>query len=157
MPGPGVRAAQREQAIAWLESLPEPATASVRVLAADEVIVIEPKQALRTADFDALVAAVDEWIASHGELRGLVIHDASSPAGENIASMMRHVRFVRDHRHKIRRIAFATDSKLASIAVGFAEVFVAAELKEFTYQALDQAIAWAHGSTEPTREAHAAV
>jgi hypothetical protein len=147
---------ERAQAIAWLEALPELSTVSVRVLAGDEVIVVEPKQALRTADFDTLVAAVDESIASHGELRGLVIHAREFPGWENIASMMRHVRFVRDHRHKIRRIAFATDSKLASIAVGFAEVFVAAELKQFTYQALDQAIAWAHGSTDTAaRETHA--
>src|SRR5512146_1678082 len=65
---------ERAQAIAWLQSLPEQATASVRVLTDDHVIVFEPKQALRTADFDVLVAAVDQWIASHGELRGLVIH-----------------------------------------------------------------------------------
>ena len=109
------------------------------------MIVVEAKQALRAQDFDALAMTADAWIEAHGDLQGLVIHVREFPGWENIGSMLRHMRFVRDHQRHVKRIAFAADSKLASVAPALADVFIKAEVKSFAYDELDIAIAWASG------------
>ena len=138
-----------DKAVAWLESLPEVASVSVRLLPALGVVVVEVKQALRVQDFDALAFTADAWIEAHGSLRGLVIHTREFPGWENLGSFIRHVRFLRDHHRKVNRVALAVDSKLASMAPMIGEHFVQAELRSFGYDALDAAIAWAGGDDAP--------
>ncbi|MEO8551509.1 MAG: STAS/SEC14 domain-containing protein [Kofleriaceae bacterium] len=134
---------ERAQAATWLASLPEGSAAKVRLVDEKAVLVFDVTEALRVADFDALTATADSWIETHGELRGLVVHVRAFPGWESLTAMVRHVRFVRDHHRKIGRIALATDIKLAAIAHGLAETFIAAEVRAFGYDELEQAIAWA--------------
>ncbi len=137
---------ERDQASAWLAALPEPAAVAHRLLPESGVIVVEVTAALRAQDFDAMAVTADQWIASHGELRGLVIHAREFPGWENLGSLLRHVRFVRDHHRKVGRIALAAGSKLAVLVPRVAEHFLKAEVKAFGYDALEDAIAWAAGS-----------
>jgi hypothetical protein len=134
-----------DKAVAWLVSLPEGAAVSHRLLPDSGVIVVEVKQALRAQDFDALAVTADAWIETHGYLQGLVIHVREFPGWENLGSFLRHVRFVRDHHREVKRIAFAADSKLASIGPEIGGHFIKAEVKSFAYDELDIAIAWASG------------
>ena len=133
----------RARAIEWLGSLRESAAVYHRLLPNSGVIVVEVKGALRALDFDALALTADTWIEAHGDLQGLVIHAHEFPGWENLGSFLRHVRFVRDHHRKVRRIAFAADSKLASLAPRLAEHFVKAEVKSFGYDELESAVTWA--------------
>lgn len=133
----------RALAIEWLRALPEGATATHRLLPDLGVIVVEVKQPLRAQDFDALAVTADSWIEGHGELRGLVIHTRDFPGWENLGGLLRHVRFVRDHHRKVRRIALAANAKLVSLAPRIGEHFLEAEVKTFGYDDLDGAIAWA--------------
>jgi hypothetical protein len=112
------------------------------------VIVVEVKQALRAQDFDALELAADNWIEAHGDLQGLVIHVREFPGWENLGGLVRHMRFVRDHHRKVKRIALSADSKLASVAPRIGEHFVKAEVKGFGYDELEAAVAWAGRSNE---------
>jgi SpoIIAA-like len=130
-------------AVDWLRSLPEGSAISHQLLPESGVIVVEVKQALRAQDFDSLAFTADTWIEAHGSLQGLVIHAREFPGWENLASFFRHVRFVREHHRKVKRIALAVDSKLASLAPSIAEHFIQAEVKSFGYDELDDAIAWA--------------
>lgn len=134
--------AQRAEAVEWLRSLPEGPAIAHR-LTESGVLVVEVKQALRAQDFDALAATADGWIESHGALQGIVIHAREFPGWENLGSLVRHIRFVRDHHRRVRRVALASDSRLAGLAPRLAEHFVAAEVKGFGYDELDAAIAWA--------------
>jgi SpoIIAA-like len=134
---------ERDEAIEWLGSLPEGASVFLRLLPETGVIVVEIKEALRAQDFDALALAADTWIEAHGDLRGIVIHAREFPGWENLGSLFRHVRFVRDHHRKVRRIALAADGKLASLASLVGEHFVQAEVRSFAYDDLANAIAWA--------------
>ena len=135
-----------EQAGQWLSSLRRESKISHRVLGDRGVIVVEIEQALRAPDFEELARTADEWIESHGDLQGLVIHARQFPGWENLGSFIQHVRFVRDHHRKIRRLALAVDAKRANLAPRSAEHFVKAELRSFGYGALDDAIAWAAGN-----------
>ena len=149
MPGP-VRHfgnGQFADAVAWLQSLPEPASVSHRLLADSGVIVVEVTQAVRARDFDELAVTADTWIDAHGQLQGLVIHARRFPGWENLGALIRHIRFVRDHHRKIRRVAFAADGELAKLGPRIGEHFVQAEVKTFPFDALDSAVAWAADRT----------
>jgi hypothetical protein len=135
--------AERSQAVAWLEGLPQERGVSFRVLPDAGVIVVEVTSALRAEDFDALSATADGWIEAHGDLHGLVVHAREFPGWENVAGLLHHVRFVRDHHRKIRKLALAVDGVLANLAPQLANHFIEAQIKHFDYDALDQAIAWA--------------
>ncbi|HEX4002704.1 MAG TPA: STAS/SEC14 domain-containing protein [Candidatus Acidoferrales bacterium] len=131
------------EAVDWLAAFPQPAAVSYRMIRDSGVLVVEVKQALRAQDFDELSFAADEWIKEHGSLQGLVIHAREFPGWENFGSFLSHMRFVRDHRQHVNRIAFAADTKLASVAPVFAEIFSGAEVKSFAYDDFDIAVAWA--------------
>ncbi len=140
---------ERAQAVEWLQSLPEGAGVSHRLLPERGVIVVEVKEALRAQDFDALAATADSWIEAHGELNGIAIHAREFPGWENLGSFLRHVRFIRNHHQKVKRIALAVDGKLASLAPRIGEHFVKAEVKSFGYDDLESAISWASGARAP--------
>jgi hypothetical protein len=134
---------ERAKAIEWLGSLPDGTAFSHRLIPEAGVIVAEVKGALRAQDFDALALTADTWIEAHGDLHGLVIHAREFPGWENLGSFLRHIRFVRDHHRKVKRIALAADSKLATLAPRLGEHFVKAEVKSFGYDELESAIGWA--------------
>jgi hypothetical protein len=132
-------------AIHWLRSLPEGPAVSHR-LSGSGVLVVEVQQPLRAQDFDALAATADGWIEAHGDLPGIVVHAREFPGWQNLGGLIRHVRFVRDHHRSVRRVALASDSRLADLAPRLAEHFVQAEVRRFNYDALDDAVAWAEGA-----------
>jgi hypothetical protein len=107
------------------------------------VLIVEPQGPLGAEDFDALAISVDPWIEAHGALRGLVVHAREFPGWQNFGSFLRHLRFVRDHHRKIRRVALCAGGTLASLAPKLAEHFVAAEIRHFNYDELDRGVDWA--------------
>ena len=133
----------RAEAVRWLQSLPEGAGASHHVVSDLGVLVVEVVGALRAHDFDSLALTADSWIEAHGDLPGIVIHAREFPGWENVGNLLRHLRFIRDHHRKVRRIALAADGKLFKLAPRLAEHFVEAKMKTFGYEELDSAIAWA--------------
>ncbi|MGD0674524.1 MAG: STAS/SEC14 domain-containing protein [Polyangiaceae bacterium] len=139
----------RDKAIEWLCSLPHEVGVRHRLLPDKGVVVIDAEGALHAEDFDAVALTVDPWIESHGSLEGVVIHARTFPGWENLGSLVRQVQFVRDHHRQVRRIALATDGKLASLAPRVGEHFVRAEIKTFGYAQLDGAVAWASGAVAP--------
>ena len=134
---------ERDEALAWLSSLPEGPGVSHRVLPESGVIVVEVTEPLRAQDFDAVAATADAWLATHDLLPGVVLHARAFPGWENVGSLLRHVRFVRDHHRAVRRVALAADAGLAELLPRLGEHFVAAELRHFGYDELDDAVAWA--------------
>ena len=149
------RDADRQQAIEWLAA-PVDSRLTHRVLADRGVLVIEPHGSLRAEDFDALAAVVDPWVEQAGELPGIVVHTREFPGWQNVGSFIRHVRFVRDHHRKVRRVALAADGKVAELVPTFADVFVSAEIRRFEYDEEERAIAWAAtGLDAPTGASNA--
>ncbi|KPC64350.1 STAS/SEC14 domain-containing protein [Streptomyces chattanoogensis] len=135
---------ERDEALRWLASLPEGPGISHQ-LTDSEVLVVEVEQPLRAQDFDALALTVDTWLGTHDALTGVVIHAREFPGWENIGGLIRHVRFIRDHHRKVRKIALAADSKVAALVPQLANHFVRAEVRRFAYDELDDAVAWAAG------------
>jgi hypothetical protein len=132
-----------DDAVRWLAQAPAPGALSHRIVDAQGVLLLEPHGPLRASDFDAVDAEADAWIEAHGPLRGIVIHAAQFPGWEDLGSLLRHVRFVRDHEKDVARIGLAVGGRMASVAPQVGKHFVSAEVKTFGEGEVERAIAWA--------------
>lgn len=112
------------------------------LLSLDGILIVEPEGPLAAGDFEALAAEVDPYIATQGNLRGLLIEAPSFPGWENFAAFLSHFRFVRDHHRHIAKVAVVSDSRFLSVAPRFADHFVSAAVRHFAASERDAAMAW---------------
>jgi hypothetical protein len=106
------------------------------------VLLLKPEGALRADDFTALAGAVDPYLEQHGELKGLMIEAPSFPGWDSFAALSSHLRFVRDHHRRIRRVAVVSDSAFLTVAPKIASHFVSAQLRTFDAAERAAALAW---------------
>lgn len=108
----------------------------------DGILVISPEGALTREDFAALAATVDPFIENRGRLDGILIDIVKFPGWKNLPSFLSHVRFVRDHHRKVRRVAVVTDDERIAAVRPLADHFVNAEVRRFPHNDPDAALAW---------------
>lgn len=106
------------------------------------ILHVRPKSALERADFEQLAKAVDPYIEETGGLAGLIIEAPKFPGWDSFGALAAHLRFVRDHHKRIRKIGLVTDSALGNVAERLASHFVAAEIKHFAVGDLEAARQW---------------
>lgn len=106
------------------------------------IAVLSPDGPLKKSDFERLAEAIDPYIASNGQLTGLMICAKTFPGWESFGALVSHLRFVKDHHRKVARIAAVTDSELLKIMPHIAKHFVAAEIRQFPSDEKAQALAW---------------
>ena len=111
----------------------------------DSILYVRPKSKLEARDFEGLAKTVDPYIEEKGALAGLIIEVAAFPGWESFGALASHVRFVRDHHRRIKKIGVVTDSALGNVAEHLASHFVAAEIKHFPAGGLDAAQQWILG------------
>jgi hypothetical protein len=109
---------------------------------ADSILYLRPKSALSADDFAKLASTVDPHIEASGDLAGIVIETPSFPGWEGLGAMAAHLRFVRDHHRRVRRVAVVTDSALGKVAEQLASHFVSAEIKRFPSGETEAAKQW---------------
>ena len=93
-------------------------------------------------DFAKLTNTVDEYLETHDALMGLLIHTQEFPGWEDLEGFIGHIKFVKDHHRKIKRVALVSDSRMASVAPKLANHFVSAEVKSFEYNSYQEALDW---------------
>jgi len=107
------------------------------------VLYLRPKSALSAEDFAELAGEVDPFLEqTHGALAGIVLEVASFPGWDSLSALMAHLRFVRDHHRRVRKVAVVTDSALGDLAERLASHFVAAKIRHFRADELDAARRW---------------
>ena len=109
------------------------------------VLLVQPDGRLSRDDFKSLAAVVDPYILETGSLRALIIHVETFPGWENLAGMVEHFRFVKEHHKNIEKVALVSDSKLAKVMPKLVDHFVNAEISVFPYSELEAARKWAAG------------
>jgi hypothetical protein len=116
------------------------------------ILTIQPHGKLAAADFVALARVVDAFLERHDALNGILVDAKSFPGWEDFAALTSHLKFVREHHRKIRRIAIVSDSKVLSIGPRIASHFVSAEVRPFASSERAAALAWlTQGSSAGTR------
>jgi hypothetical protein len=106
------------------------------------ILVLHPEGPLKSEDFERISREVDPFIEKHGDLAGLMVEAAKFPGWEDFASLVTHLRFVRDHHKRVRRIAMVSDSPVLSTGPKIAAHFVSAEVKTFPANQRAAALAW---------------
>jgi hypothetical protein len=110
--------------------------------AVNSILVVRPRSALEAADFAQLAKSVDPHIEKTGGLAGLIVEAPSFPGWESFGALAAHIRFVRDHHKRVRKVAVVTDSAIGSVAERLASHFVAAEIRRFRAGELEAARQW---------------
>lgn len=106
------------------------------------IVTVMPSAPLSEKDFAVLADEVDPYIEKEGMLKGLIIQVESFPGWEDLAGLVSHWKFVRDHHKKIEKVAAVSDARIVSIMPTIVDHFVNAKVKYFPYESLDEAISW---------------
>ena len=109
---------------------------------AEGILILNPIGPLESTDFEKLVQEVDPYIMEKGKLNGLMIYAKSFPGWDNFAVFLSHMKFVKNHHQKIKKIAAVTDSSFLSIMPQVANHFIKAEVRHFDYNDKDAALNW---------------
>jgi hypothetical protein len=109
---------------------------------ANAILYVRPKSALEKEDFAQLAKAVDPFIERSGALAGLIIEAPGFPGWDSLGALAAHLRFVRDHHKRIRKVGLVTDSAIGNVAERLASHFVAAQIRHFPAGDLEAARQW---------------
>jgi hypothetical protein len=110
--------------------------------AAQSILHLRPKAALTKEDFALIAKTVDPQIEKTGALAGIIIEISAFPGWDSLGAMAAHLRFVRDHHQRVKKIAVVTDAKLGVVAEKLASHFVAATIKHFPAGQAEAARRW---------------
>ena len=108
----------------------------------DKIVIVEPQGPLTRDDFDRLAEEVDHFLLQHDSLKGILVHVKEFPGWEDLAGLMGHIKFVREHDQRVERIALVSDSTVAALGPKLAELFIRSEIETFEYEAKDLALDW---------------
>jgi hypothetical protein len=131
-----------EDARQWISEPPSKGHLSFELIDDQGVVILEPRGELEAADFERLSTEVDPYIESAGGLNGLMVMAEHFPGWDDFAALSSHIRFVREHHAKIRRVAVVTSDRLVSALPRFASRFVDAEIRAFPLEGRDEALLW---------------
>jgi SpoIIAA-like len=106
------------------------------------ILILEPIGPLQSTDFEKLAREVDPFIIEKGTLNGLMIYAKTFPGWDNFAAFLSHIKFVKNHHQKIKKIAAVTGSSFLTIMPQVANHFIQAEVRHFDYDDKDTAFGW---------------
>ncbi len=132
-----------EAARVWVSEPPSAGRLEFELREDSSVLVLRPAGELEAADFARVSEKLDPYIVKVGKLAGLVVVAEEFPGWDNFAALTSHIRFVREHHSKIRRVALVTGSRFLAALPRVADCFIDAEVRKFDWGERDDAIAWA--------------
>lgn len=131
-----------DEALRWISEPPATGELSFEFRDAEGVLILRPGGPLDVADFERVAGAIDPYVAQHGRLRGVMIVAEHFPGWDDLAAFAAHVRFVKDHRKKIERLAIVSDDRLLSAMPHIANHFLVRKARHFALQEQDSAEHW---------------
>jgi hypothetical protein len=106
------------------------------------IALLTPDGKLTENDFVTAASIIDPFIVKTGLLSGIVIVTREFPGWETFGSMLRHLKFVKEHHKKIAYVALVTDSRVGDLAELIIDHFVSARIKHFAFDELEDAKKW---------------
>jgi len=135
-----------EAARQWICEPPSEGHLSFELIEDKGVVVLQPKGELEAADFERVSAELDPYLERAGELKGLVIVAEHFPGWDDFSALSSHLRFVKEHHEKVRRVAMVTNDRLVSAMPRIASRFVDVEVRAFPMSGRDEAVLWVGGN-----------
>ena len=106
------------------------------------ILVVTPEGPLESTDFERMAQEIDPYIEEKGMLNGLMIYTEKFPGWDDFAALVSHLRFVKNHHQKIKKVAAVTDAGFISIVPRVAKHFVQADIRHFDYPDKESALDW---------------
>ncbi len=116
---------------------------TVNVDEARNCFVLEPSGKLTEGDFEALAERFNAHVNETDRIPNLVIHAKAFPGWSDFSAFLGHLKFIRDHRRMIGKVALVSDSRALDIAPRIARHFVLADIRLFPEGELQAALDWA--------------
>ena len=118
-----------------------------KLMRTEGVLVLTPEAPLEATDFEQLAREIDPYIEANGKLHGLMIDADSFPGWKDFASLVAHMKFIKNHHQKIQKIAVVSDGSFLSFAPKFASHFVQADIRHFPHSQREDALRWLTGDS----------
>ncbi|MDG2155651.1 MAG: STAS/SEC14 domain-containing protein [Gammaproteobacteria bacterium] len=109
------------------------------------ILVIRPKEALKSSDFEMLTKATDDYITANGSLAGVCIQAQFFPGWENFGGFVSHLKFVKSQQAKVEKVAMVSNSTLFEAMPRLVDHFTNAEVRHFFNDELVEAMDWLRG------------
>jgi hypothetical protein len=114
------------------------------------ILILSPDGPLEKADFEQLAREIDPFLAAKGMLTGLMIVATTFPGWDSFGAWVSHLKFVKDHHRRVKRVAAVTDSEFFKIMPHIATHFVSAEIRQFPSEQRTEALAWLEAGASST-------
>ena len=111
------------------------------------ILHLHPKGSLQKEDFVSLAKTVDPYLEKQGDLAGVIVDAPKFPGWDSLGAMAAHIRFVRDHHKRVKKIAVVTDAKLGDFAEKIGSHFIAATIRHFPAGQAQAAEQWILGKS----------
>ena len=106
------------------------------------ILTVTPSGELSATDFKELTDVVDEYNHRSGPLQGLMILTEHFPGWDSFGALFRHLKFIREHRYQVRKVAAVSDSGILTVMPHIVDHFLQAEVRHFTFANKEQALQW---------------
>ena len=110
------------------------------------VLLMKPQDELKAEDFERVADEVDPYIRAKGDLSGVIIDAPEFPGWDDFLAFTAHMRFIREHRTHVRRIALVTNSRFLIALPTLARLFINAEIRHFDQENFADALEWVHSA-----------
>ena len=108
----------------------------------EQILVLNPEGPLEVEDFVTLTGVVDAYLKRQGKLRGILIHAKEFPGWKDFGAFLAHLKFVRGHHLRIKKVAVVADGAFAEIMPNIVGHFTHAEVQHFDAARMDDALIW---------------
>lgn len=95
------------------------------------ILYLEPRDEIRSQDFDSVKSELDDFLREGGTLRGVLIDVPEFPGWKDMEALTSHLNFVKEHHGKVRRVAVLTEDSVLTSSAPALDVLVDADLKTF--------------------------
>lgn len=107
-----------------------------------KIAILKPNGALSQDDFKEVTRVINPFIEKVGKINGVIIYTESFPGWDSFMGLLEHLKFIKEHHKKISYVAFVTDSTVGKFAEDIGNHFVSAEVKNFSFNELEDAKRW---------------
>jgi len=127
------------------------------LLKGERLLLIKPDGPLAKEDFEQLAQTIDPMLEDMDRLNGLMIDAPEFPGWKDFAGLISHIKFVKNHHQQIKRVAVVSDNTFVKRLPTVARHFVNAELRRFSPNQRDDALAWLSRELNPEKRAPASL
>jgi hypothetical protein len=106
------------------------------------ILTVTPSGELSATDFKQLTDVIDDYNSLHEPLQALMILTEHFPGWDSFGALFQHLKFIRQQRDQIKRVAAVTDSGFLTVMPHIVDHFIKADVRHFAYTEKAQALEW---------------